>query len=235
MEEDFKIRYSRLMAVDEIGREGMERLRRSRVLVVGCGALGSMAAMQLAGSGIGEIGIMDFDTIDISNLQRQFFYRDEDAGKSKAAMLLQRMMELNPHVKVEIVGGMLNGSNARQLVKGYDFVVEATDNPASMILLDKACEHAGVTCVFAGISGFRGQVLTVRSGDTRYRDIFPDTEEAGGILPCSLGGVAGPAAAMAASVEVSEVLLNLSTGNSPLSGKMLIFDLADARFNVVSV
>lgn len=234
MTEEQKLRYSRLMAIEEIGREGMERLREATVLVAGCGALGSMVAMQLAASGIGKLRIVDFDTIDLSNLQRQFFYTSSEAGEKKAISLASKIRALNPEVEVEIHDCMLNSGNAGDFVKGCDFVVEATDNHPSMLIIDRICEEASIPCVLAGVSGFSGQVMTSLPGHRRYRDVFPETETSG-VLPCSITGVAGPAAAVAASIEVAEAIKSI-IGLSPLlSDRLLLFDLLNLSFNVLEI
>lgn len=229
---DEQIRYSRLIAIEDIGKEGVERLKESTVLVVGCGALGSMAAIQLAASGIGRLRIVDFDTIDLSNLQRQFFFKAEDTGQFKVSVLSQRITGLNPAVRVEAVEGILNKNNAKSLVSGCDFVVDATDNYASMALIDSICNETNVNCVLAGVSGFSGQVMTCLPGLRRYSDIFPAVEDSG-VLPCSLTGVAGPAAAVAASVEAAETIKSLVGLDSLLSDKLFVFDLLNMKFNII--
>lgn len=234
MNEEQRIRYSRLMAIEEVGPEGMEKLRAARVLVVGCGALGSMAAMQLAASGVGSLRIADFDTVDISNLQRQFFYTPEDAGKRKAEVLASRSRLLNPEVNVEVWDCMVNASNGAPLVEGCDFVVEATDNHPSMLAVDRLCEVASIPCVLAGVSGFSGQVMTCIPGHRRYRDVFPETDPSS-MLPCSIAGVAGPAAATAASIQTAEAIKSI-IGLSPLlSDRLLLFDLLNLSFNVIEI
>lgn len=225
-------RYSRLMAIEEIGKDGVEVLNRSTVLIVGCGALGSMAAMQLAASGVGHIIIVDFDTVDISNLQRQFFFRTSDVGKNKAAILAQRILELNPTIKVRPMKEMLNRKNAAEFVTGCDFVVEATDNPASMVMIDSVCNQMGIACVLAGVSGFSGQVLTCLPGKRRYDDIF-SVDNNNAVLPCSLSGVAGPAAALASSIETSEAIKYLVGTGTLLSESIFVYNLLTMRFDTI--
>lgn len=225
-------RYSRLMAIEEIGKDGVELLNRSTVLIVGCGALGSMAAMQLAASGVGHIIIVDFDTVDISNLQRQFFFRTSDVGKNKAEILAQRILELNPAIKVRPMEEMLNRKNAAKLVIGCDFVVEATDNPASMVMIDNVCNQMGIACVLAGVSGFSGQVLTCLPGKRRYDDIF-SVDNNNAVLPCSLSGVAGPAAALASSIETSEAIKYLVGTGTLLSESIFVYNLLTMRFDTI--
>lgn len=232
MTEEEKRRYSRLIAIDGIGSEGIERLSRATVLIVGCGALGSMAAMQLAAAGVGHLRIVDFDTIDISNLQRQFFYSTSETGKKKAWVLANRIKDLNPCVEVKAYDDMFSVGNASWLLEGCDFVVEATDNPASMTLIDKICSDAGIAYVLAGVSGFSGQVCTCLPGHRRYSDIFPDISESG-FLPCSMGGVSGQAAAVAASIQVAETIKALIGFGSLLSDSILVFDLLDLHFDII--
>ena len=225
-------RYSRLMAIEGIGKDGVELLNRSTVLIVGCGALGSMAAMQLAASGVGHIRIVDFDTVDISNLQRQFFFRTSDVGKNKAAILAQRILELNPTIKVRPMKEMLNRKNAAEFVIGCDFVVEATDNPASMVMIDSVCNQMGMACVLAGVSGFSGQVLTCLPGKRRYDDIF-SVDNNNAVLPCSLSGVAGPAAALASSIETSEAIKYPVGTGTLLSESIFVYNLLTMRFDTI--
>lgn len=232
MTKENRIRYSRLTAIKEIGEEGVERLKKSTVLVVGCGALGSMAAIQLAASGVGNLRIIDFDTIELSNLQRQYFFKTKETGQSKVSILSKRISELNPTVRIEVCEDILSKNNALNLMTGCDFVIEATDNPASMLLIDSTCNEAGINCVLAGVSEFSGQVMTCLPGLRRYSDIFPANEDPG-ILPCSLTGVVGPAATVAASVEAAEAIKSLVGLETLLSDKLFIFDLLNMRFDII--
>lgn len=233
MTKDDRIRYSRLTAIGAIGDEGVEKLNEATVLVAGCGALGSMAAIQLAASGVGHLRIVDFDTVDLSNLQRQFFFKTKETGQSKVSVLSRRISDLNPTVSIEPCEEILNKNNALSLMSGCDFVVEATDNPTSMSLIDSICDEAGINCVLAGVSGFSGQVLTCLPGQRRYSDIFPAHDEQG-VLPCSLTGVLGPAAAVAASVEAAEAIKSLVGLDTLLSDKLFIFDLLNMRFGIIN-
>lgn len=232
MNPEQRIRYSRLIAVEEIGQEGVEKLNQAVVLVIGCGALGSMVAMQLAASGVGTLRIVDFDTIDLSNLQRQFFFRTDETGKGKAEILAQRIESLNPAVRVQVFNSIMDDKNICELIEGCNFVVEATDNPSSMAIVDRACNEMSVNCVLAGVSDFSGQVLTCLPGGRRYTDIFPQIED-GGVLPCSISGVAGPAAAVAASVEASEAIKSIVGLESLLTDRMLVFDLLHMNFDIL--
>lgn len=229
MDADIRQRYSRQIAMDEIGEEGQCRMLRSKVVIVGCGALGSMVAMQLAGAGIGRLMIADFDTVDISNLQRQFFFTTAQAGEGKGRLLKKRMEELNPDVRVELAELLVNRTVAMRLFADADFVVDATDNPSSKQMVEDVCKLLGKPCCIGGVDGFRGQVLTIASGSSGFSELFPDSDD-GGVLPCSLGGVAGPAAALCASLQASEVIKWIVGTGTPLKGRMLTFDLLDNHF-----
>lgn len=234
-EEEYKIRYARQRALPGIGAEGQKRLTEGSVAVVGCGALGSLCAMYLAGAGIGRIAIFDFDTIDISNLQRQLFFSTEEAGLSKAVILEKRMRALNPGIEVVRHECLINASNAAELLEGYDFIVEATDNPATKYLIDEISEQLSIGCCIGGVREFSGQVTTCMPGGTRYSDIFPERPDAGGFTPCGLGGVLGPAAGTVASIQASEAIKHISGCGSLLDSRILTFDLLDDTVSVLDI
>ncbi|MCH5224441.1 MAG: HesA/MoeB/ThiF family protein [Muribaculaceae bacterium] len=223
-------RYSRQIAVAEIGSKGQQKLSEAAVIIVGCGALGSMVAMQLAGAGVGRIGIADYDNVDISNLQRQFFFSTSQAGEPKAELLAQRINDLNPDIIVDIVKVFVNKSKAKELFRGYDFVVDATDNPDSKRMTGEVSKELGKACCIGGVRDFSGQVMTFLSDDPRFEEYFG---EAGGegFLPCSLGGVMGPAAALCASLQASETIKFITGAGSLLSGAILSFNLLDDSFS----
>lgn len=231
MNESLKRRYARQIAIEEIEEAGQEAICNGKVFIVGCGALGSMVAMQLAGAGVGKIGIADFDTVDVSNLQRQFFFKSSETGKSKAEVIKERIRELNPDIEVSVHKSFIKADEARVTFKEYDVVVDATDNPSSKQMIDLICEEIEVPCVIGGVAAFEGQVTTLGKGGIRYRDYFPevDTEN---FLPCSLGGVIGPAAALCASVQSSEVLKIMTGKGELLINKFLTFDLLKNQFKV---
>lgn len=227
-------RYSRQIAVEGIGKEGQQKLIDSKVGIVGCGALGSMVAMQLAAAGVGVLGLADFDTVDISNLQRQFFYKEEDAGKKKAEILSLRIGEINSTVKTDLELTIICKRNIREFIEKFDVIVDATDNPSSKNLIDKVCEELGKPAVFAGVSEFEGIVMTCLPGTARFRDLFPDASD-NEILPCGLAGVMGTTAAFAASLESSEVIKCITSAGELLTDSFLSFDLKNIRFNHISI
>ena len=227
-----KRRYSRQISVEEIGESGQARLLSSKVAIVGCGALGSMVAMQLSAAGIGTIAIADFDTIDISNLQRQFFFTSEEAGKLKAEVLKKRLTDINPGCNVESLTRLVNKEVARQLFQDCDFVIDATDNPSSKVMVEEICRELGKTCCIGGVSGFHGQVMTVMPGGVTFGDVFCEDVEAD-FLPCSIGGVVGPAAAVCASIQSLEAIKHIVGITDTLADKILTFDLLANQFHKI--
>ena len=228
------LRYGRQIAVAEIGKEGQRKISRSKVLVIGCGALGSMVAMQLCGAGVGKIGIADFDNVDISNLQRQFFFTTEEAGESKAELLGRRMEALNPEVEVTVYKEMITPGKADKIFGEYDFILDATDNPESKKMTGELSLKHSLACCIGGVRDFSGQVMTLLPEDPRLEAYFGSADGAG-ILPCSLSGVMGPAAALCASVQASETLKYLSEAGKLLSGRLLLFNLLSNSFKLLTL
>lgn len=226
-----KMRYSRQTAIESFGVEAQMKLKGAKVFIVGCGALGSMAAMELAGAGVGRLGIADFDTIDISNLQRQFFFSTSEAGRLKGEVVRDRILALNPLVEVELISGMVNKTTASERFAECDFVIDATDNPASKIMTETVAEECEVACCVAGVSEFHGQLMTILPGGIKFSDIFGATAD-GGFTPCSIGGVAGPAAAVCASLQAAEAIKYITGIGDMLIGKLLRFDLLTNDFTV---
>lgn len=229
-----KRRYSRQISVDEIGESGQNRLLSSKVAIVGCGALGSMVAMQLAAAGVGNIVIADFDTIDISNLQRQFFFKTEEAGASKAEKLALRMTEINPECTIRIIKRMIDRKLAYEMFADCDFIVDATDNPASKMMIEEVSDLLGKHCCVAGVSGFHGQIMTIRPGGLKFGDVFSQEADSE-FMPCSIGGVIGPAAALCASVQATETIKFLTKSGETLEDRLLTFNLLDNSFRLLQL
>ncbi len=234
MNAEESIRYSRQIGISGFGTEGQERLLASSVAIVGCGALGSMVAMQLAGAGVGSLLLCDFDTVDVSNLQRQFFFETKDCGKPKSRILMQRIRALNPNISVDVRDLLVDEKNASAIFSKVDFVIDATDNPVSKGMVENVCREINKPCCIAGVSGFHGQVMTIMPGETMMSDIFDEGEDTG-IMPCSVNGVMGPAAALCASVQASEVIKYISGTSDTLHGRIFTFDLASNMFQVFSL
>lgn len=226
-------RYSRQTAIEEFGIEGQKRLSDSKVLILGCGALGSLIAMQLCGAGIGEICIIDFDQISISNLHRQLFYTTEEEGQFKVKVLKKRMEELNPEVKVVAIQQYITESLAKKLFKDYDFIVDASDNYQVKKMVERVCGDLNLPCSIGGVAGFRGQILTILPSSEKITDIFQETP--GYVLPCMLEGVMGPTASLCASIQSSETLKYLSGTGNLLKGRIFIFDLLKNEFHTFEI
>lgn len=220
-------RYARNKALSQLGEAGQQAIGAGRVLIVGAGALGSVCGLYLAGAGVGEIAVADFDTVDISNLQRQVAYTEADAGLPKAEVLCRRMQSLNSEIKVTPLKCMVTARNLSQLLEKYDVVADCTDNAASKHFLATAVPALGKVCVTAGIDGFTVQVTTTVPGATTFADIFGDTaptEACSSLLPCSQAGVFGPAAGMAATAQAAEVLKAIAGVGTPLTNRLLRID-----------
>lgn len=228
-------RYSRLASLPEIGPEGVAKLQEARVAVIGCGALGSLCAMYLAASGVGNINISDFDTVDLSNLQRQLFFTEADLGKPKALVLRDRMLALNSGVSVNVTQEMVRPANAGDVLAGCDVVVDGSDNPATKLMTDRLAAEYGIPCVIAGVRGFELQVMTCLPGGTRYADIFGDAPACNGFTPCSIAGVLGPTAGIAASLQAAEAIKLITGAGNTLSGKLLTINLLSPSVSLLSV
>ncbi len=235
MTEEEKIRYARMIALPEVGSKGMESLMDSHVFITGCGALGSVVAMYLAGAGIGKITIADFDTIDISNLQRQLFYATSDAGRPKVRILAERLSALNPTCDIECIDSVVTEASAPALFSQCDFIIDATDNPISKFMTDKTCHELGKPYCIGGVAGFTGQVMSWSPGHARYSDIFfPDGIDSG-LMPCSVGGVAGPAAGVIACCQASETIKHLTDSGEMLYDKIFLIDMLTMQTRLIDV
>lgn len=219
-----ELRYAREIVLPEIGRGGVERLLGSSVLVVGAGALGCITAMYLAAAGVGKIGVADFDTVGLSNLQRQLSYTEDDIGRSKAKTLASKLKAINSSVKVDVIDRMLTKGNIAEYVGRYDIVVEGSDNPSTKYLVSDTARSYGKPCVIGGVRGFIGQLTTQLPEGPYYRDIFPDIPEQCGLTPCSALGVLGPVPGVIASLQATEVIKLITGAGQPLRGRLLQID-----------
>jgi adenylyltransferase/sulfurtransferase len=227
-------RYSRLAVLPHIGREGLSALKESRVLIVGCGALGSMTAMYLAASGIGTIGIADFDTIDLSNLQRQLFFDEKSVGSDKAATLAERMSALNSDIRVVVHNELITREKARKIFPDYDFIIDGSDNPPTKMLTDEISLETGRCCCIGGVREFSGQVISCSPDSVRYADVFGEAP-CSGVLPCSIAGVLGPAAGVVASVQAAEAIKHATRAGNMLFNRLFTIDLLNGKSSVVEI
>lgn len=232
---DQRRRYSRNILLPEIGPRGQERLLGATVLVVGCGALGSMCAMYLAGSGVGHIRLVDFDTIDISNLQRQLSFSTRQCGQKKAEALRTRLLEINPDIDVRAYDRLMRRDDADELMTGADLVIEGSDNPSTKYLITDLCRERGVPCVLGGVSAWQGQILSWAPGYPCYRDIFPSAATEGSYTPCALGGLPGPLPGIVGAAQALEAVKILTHAGRPLYGRLLLIDALTATTTTVTL
>jgi len=222
-------RYSRHLLIPEVGLAGQEKLARARVLVVGAGGLGTPVLQYLAAAGVGRIGICDDDVVDETNLQRQVIYADADVGRQKSTAAAERVVALNPHVAVDSIPRRLDVSNARELVRLYDVVVDATDSFGARYLISDAALLEGKPDVYGSIFRFDGQISVFAPGGPCYRCIFPEPPPEGTVPTCAEGGVLGVLAGLVGTWQANEALkLILGIGRT-LAGRLLIVDALEAR------
>jgi adenylyltransferase/sulfurtransferase len=230
-----KRRYSRNTMLEGIGREGQQKLSQASVLVIGAGALGSIVSMYLAGSGVGTIGIADFDTIDISNLQRQLSFTEADLGKRKSEVTADKLMAINSNIKVNCIDKFITPSVIKSIAADYDIIVDGSDNPDTKYMITDTCVELDKICVFGGISQYAGQVLCYKPGAVSYRDIFPEAAPAGGFTPCAIGGVLGPLPGIVGSVMAAEVIKLITGVGKPLINRMLLIDALTMSFRTIEL
>ncbi|MCB0662037.1 MAG: molybdopterin-synthase adenylyltransferase MoeB [Saprospiraceae bacterium] len=234
-------RYSRHIIIPEFGLEGQLKLKSSSVLVIGSGGLGSPVLLYLAAAGVGHIGIVDFDTVDDSNLQRQVLFTVDDLGKSKAQTAKERIQKLNPHIKVTVFEERFTKENALEIIKDFDVVADGTDNFPTRYLVNDACVLAGKVNVYASIFRFEGQVSVfnyLKEDGTRgpnYRDMFPEPPPPGLVPNCSEGGVLGVLPGIIGSLQANEVIKVLTGVGDPLVGRLFLFDAASFTTRILKV
>jgi molybdopterin/thiamine biosynthesis adenylyltransferase len=226
-------RYARHLALPEVGEAGQEKLLRSKVLVIGAGGLGSPAAFYLAAAGIGTIGIMDGDTVDLSNLQRQILHTTASVGANKTASAQERLEALDPAIRIETHAFRLSDDNAPEILAGYDFVIDATDNFDSKFLIARACHEAAKPYSHAGIRNFHGQTMTVIPGETAcYRCIFHEDGATKDAIPQGPIGALPGIIGSIQSIEAIKYLLGIGT---LLTDALLTFDALAMNFRKVTV
>lgn len=227
------MRYSRNIAC--IGAEGQKNLSSASVFIIGCGALGSQVAMLLAGAGVGRLGIADFDTIDLSNLQRQLFFRESECGHPKVFTLAEKIKGLNSEVTVDVYGQMIRPKDGSEILQQYDYIIDATDNPATKYMTDRICREIGKPGCIAGVSGWEGQIMCITGQKDEctamFADVFPPPEENQSILPCEVNGVLGPVASTIASLQAAEAIKYFTKSGDPLINSVLTIDLKSMRFH----
>ncbi len=229
-------RYSRHLIIPDVGMTGQKRLKNAKVLCVGAGGLGSPALLYLAAAGVGTLGVIDFDVVDESNLQRQIIHGQSDIGRPKAQSARDSIKEINPHVSVNLHEEQLDSDNALQIFAQYDLIVDGTDNFATRYLVNDACVLLGKPYVWGSIYRFDGQasVFWAEYGPC-YRCLYPEPPPPGMVPSCAEGGVLGVLCASIGSIQVNEAIKLIVGIGDPLAGRLMIYDALEMSYRSVRV
>ena len=225
-------RHARHLLLPEVGIEGQRRIQQASVLIIGAGGLGSPVAMYLAAAGVGRIGLVDDDTVDLSNLQRQLLHGTKDVGRPKVVSAEESLLGIDPGLCVEIHHTRLSPENALSLMgEGWDIVVDGTDNLPTRYLIDDACALLGLPWVYGSVFRFEGQVTVFgHDGGPRYRDLYPVAPPPGAVQGCNEAGVLGVLPGLVGTLQATEVLKTLIGVGPSLSGRLLVIDTMDMAF-----
>jgi adenylyltransferase/sulfurtransferase len=229
-------RYSRHLIMPEVGVDGQRKLKAGKVLCVGAGGLGSPAAMYLAAAGVGSIGLVDFDVVDFSNLQRQIIHGTPDVGRSKLASARDRLHAINPNIEIQTYETMLSSENALQLFEPYDVILDGTDNFPTRYLTNDACVLLGKPNAYGSIFRFEGQasVFATKNGPC-YRCLYPEPPPPGLVPSCAEGGVLGVLPGIIGVIQATEALKLIAGIGEPLIGRFLLYDALKMRFRELKV
>lgn len=234
-EEQIK-RYSRHIILEEVGGVGQEKLLESKVLIVGAGGLGSPAGLYLAAAGIGTIGIIDADKVDLTNLQRQILHHTDDVGVKKVVSAKNKMVAINPDVTVNTYEQWAMAANIREIIREYDFVIDGTDNFPAKFLINDACYFERKPFSHAGILRFDGQLMTVLPGETAcYRCIFNSPPPPGSVPSCAQAGVLGVLAGVIGSLQATEAIKYALGIGELLTNQLLTYNALNMEFRKVSL
>ncbi|QVI24852.1 adenylyltransferase/sulfurtransferase MoeZ [Nocardia tengchongensis] len=233
-------RYSRHLIIPDLGVDGQKRLKNAKVLVIGAGGLGSPALLYLAAAGVGTLGIVEFDEVDASNLQRQIIHGESDIGRSKADSARDSILEINSGITVELHKIRLEPDNAVELFERYDLIVDGTDNFATRYLVNDAAVLAGKPYVWGSIYRFEGQVSVFweDAPDGRginYRDLYPEAPPPGMVPSCAEGGVLGVLCASIGSIMVTEAIKLITGIGDPLLGRLMVYDALDMSYRTIKL
>ena len=231
-----ELRYGRHLDLPEVGPVGQRRIKAARVLLVGAGGLGSPVALYLAAAGVGQLGIVDPDKVERSNLQRQVLHGTRDLERPKVDSALDRLRDLNPGVEVLPRRAFLAADNAAALIEGYDLVVDGADNFATRYVLSDACVRAGKPCFHGSVFRFEGQVTVLCApGGPCYRCLYPEPPPAGAVPSCAEVGVLGVVPGLVGLLQASEVLKWITGAGTPLVGRLLLLDALGPTFRTVNI
>lgn len=229
-------RYSRHLALPGVGLEGQQRLKAARVLIVGAGGLGSPTALYLAAAGVGTIGLVDQDVVDVTNLQRQLLHGTRDVGRSKLESARDRLSDVNPHVQLELHATWLTSANALELVGRYDVIIDGSDNFNTRYLVNDACVLVGKPNVHGSVFQFEGQasVFATEHGPC-YRCLYPEPPPPGMVQNCAEGGVLGVLPGLIGTIQATETLKIILQMGDTLAGRLLLIDALSMQFRSVAI
>lgn len=229
-------RYSRQILLPQVGGKGQEKLLKAKVLIIGAGGLGSPVACYLARAGVGTLGIVDSDVVELNNLHRQIMYSSEDIGRKKAVVAQLHLQRVNPDVEVVPYVLRLNSENIMEVIKGYDIVVDGTDNFPTRYLINDACIFAGKTLVFGAFFRYEGQAMVIKPGEGPcLRCIFPSPPPPGLIPSCQEAGVLGALAGVIGLIQATETLKLILGIGEPIIGKLILFNALEMDLTKVNV
>ena len=215
---------------------GQEKLRKASVLIVGAGGLGSPAATYLAAAGVGRIGLVDFDNVDVTNLHRQILYGTSDVGRPKLEAARERIVDLNPEVEVVTHAARLSSENALEILRGYDVILDGTDNFPTRYLVNDACVLLGKPNVYGSVFRFDGQAsVFAAEGGPCYRCLYPDPPPPGLVPSCAEGGVLGVLPGVVGTIQATEAIKLITGAGQPLIGRMLLFDALQMSFRSIKI
>lgn len=236
-------RYARHILLHDVGGPGQQKLKRAKVLVIGAGGLGSPVIMYLAAAGVGTIGVVDDDTVSLSNLQRQIAHTTERVGMPKVESARMTVEALNPHVELVPHAHRLNAENAYELVSAYDVVADGCDNFSTRFAVSDACYFAGKTLVSGAVGQFDGQISTFKPHETRpdgtpyptYRCLLPEAPPPGAVPTCEEAGILGALTGIVGSIQALEVIKEILDIGESLAGKLMLYDALAARFQTFNL
>jgi adenylyltransferase/sulfurtransferase len=225
------LRYSRHLIIPDVGVEGQRRLKDARILMVGAGGLGSPIGLYLAAAGVGRIGLVEFDVVDVTNLQRQILHGTKDVGRKKVDSARDRIADVNPHVELVPYEQRLTSENALEIIREYDLVVDGTDNFATRFLVNDACVLLGKPNVYGSIFRFEGQstVFCTKDGPC-YRCLYPEPPPPGMVPSCAEGGVLGVLPGLVGLIQATEAIKLITGAGEPLVGRLLLVDALRMQF-----
>ena len=229
-------RYSRHLIMPEVGMQGQRKLKAASVLLIGTGGLGSPLGMYLAAAGVGRIGLVDYDVVDASNLQRQIIHGTSDIGRPKLDSAKERMLDINPHIQIDTYSTPLTSANALEILEPYDIIIDGTDNFPTRYLVNDACVILGKPNVYGSIFRFEGQatVFDAKEGPC-YRCLFPEPPPPGLVPSCAEGGVLGVLPGTVGAIQATEAIKLILEVGDPLIGRLLLYDALEMSFTTVKL